>query len=250
MYTLRLILLALGGLFTLAACFMVIGVTWTIYEEGETPTGDDLLGILLVEAMLVSLTVGFFYLARLIARKQTALELAAQASYVPVELPCPQCDSLRMFQGPEEMSWRFRMSYTARCLDCGHRFSVPFETWRWLPLPESGDAYETRRDKQHLMRRIQMTMGQTVFVLLGLIGFMVTCFLLGGFNDADGAFEAYRRPQFALLPLVLYGLWWLGRRLFPPKRTGDEYCARCGYDVHGCAETHCPHCSTPFQRAD
>ncbi len=124
---------------------------------------------------------------------------------------CPQCGCGNLVQGPEEKGWFFRTSYVARCLGCGHRLEVSREEWRTLPLPEVGDAFETWDDKMHLTRRAPMSAGQIVLVLLGIVGFFVVAFLVPDEGDVDLALIAF-------MPVV-FGCWWLGRLLFPPKRT-------------------------------
>ncbi|MCH9034775.1 MAG: hypothetical protein IID42_09760, partial [Planctomycetes bacterium] len=145
-------------------------------------------------------------------------------------------------QGPEENNLLFRKSYVARCLACGHRHNVSFQGWRRLPLPESGDAHETWSDKKHLMQRAAMTAGQTVFVLLGLIGMFVAIFLLVDVDDKDRTFTEFDALLLVCPFPVLYGLWWVGRLLFPPERVGDKRCAKCGYDLTDNDSGACPEC--------
>jgi hypothetical protein len=210
---LRLLLIALGGLLTIAACGALVGMIASASREDGLSTATDWLGLVLVEAVLVSFAVGLFYLAHRIARWQEAREQAAVRSEVVAELLCPQCDSSRFVQGPEKPGFLFGRSYVARCLECGHRLEVSREGWRRLPLPEIGEAYETWADKKHLMRRLPMTAGQLVFVLLGLVGWLVIVVFLV-LDDDDLALAA---PAL----LIVFGCWWLGRLLFPAKRSSE-----------------------------
>jgi len=236
----RVILIALGCLFAMAACFVGVGIVVALYKERDSLTGGEVLQSLLFEAMFALPAVGFFYLARLAERRQEAIERESRLLNPPVEIFCPECDSDQVVQGPEKRSLSARRTYVARCLACGHRLSVSFQDWRWLPLPEGGDAFETSDDRNHLMRRTPMTTGQAVFVFVGLVGTFVVLFLV--VDDVDGAFtgNGVLFPVFS--GFVLYGLWRTGRFLFPPKPTVDRVCSTCGRDSRSRGTGVCPEC--------
>ncbi len=208
MNALRLLLIALGCLFAIAAFGALIGFIDSAREDDSLPTAGAWLGAVLLEILLVSIAVGLFYFAKRMVRDRHAREHAAMQSEVPVVLFCPQCDSSELVQGPENVDWLVRKSYTARCVACGYRPKVSREEWQHLPLPEGGEPYETWDDRKHLIRRSPMTAGQTVVVLMGMVGIFVVLFVIDDFDlDLLGV---------TFLPVV-FGCWWLGRVFFRPK---------------------------------
>ena len=134
--------------------------------------------------------------------------------------------------------WLFRRGGVARCLACGYRREVSVQEWRRLPLPDGGDAYETWKDKQHVMGRSPMSAGQAVFVISGLVGAFVIIF---GLFDIDDV-ENYEILFYPIAPVVMYGIWSAGRWLFPHKKIGNECCANCGHDLAGNEACACPPC--------
>jgi len=216
--TLRVVLIAVACLFAIATCFVGVGIVVALYQEADSLTGGELLVTLLIGALFVLSTVGLFYLVRLVARKQRAIERKTRSLNAPVDTLCPNCDSDQIVQGPETSYLLARRTYVARCLVCGHRLNVSFQDWRWLPLPDGGDAFETWNDKKHLMRRSPMTTGQAVFVFVGLVGIFVAPFLFFDIDDVYGQSTKNNLLLHALSGVVLFGLWRTGRFLFPPKR--------------------------------
>lgn len=87
-----------------------------------------------------------------------------------------------------------------------------------------------------------MTVGQTVIVLLGLIGTIVVILLPIDVYDVEKALSVYGEIIAVVSLPVLYGLWWLGRVLFPPKRTAHGRCAKCGYHLTSTEAGMCPEC--------
>jgi transcription elongation factor Elf1 len=246
--TLRVFLLAFGGLFAIAACFGLAGLITAIFEGRASPSRGNPLWILIVPTMLTLTATGFFWLARLIGRRVEARQRAESLSFASADFPCPQCDGVRVVQGPEEEHVFSRTTCLARCLDCGHRFDVSRQEWRVLPLPESGDAYETWDDKQHIMRRTPMTTGQTVFVLLGLVVFFVVGVVLFDIGDLERWGTAGELVVAAFFLPIIYGLWWAGRSLFPPERIDENRCTHCDYDLTGNESGVCPECGVETGR--
>jgi hypothetical protein len=206
----RLLLIALGSLFVLAACGGLIGAI-DAAREREAGSLGLWLSVFLVEVVLVSIGVVLIRLAGRVARRQRQRDAAPQSD-VPAGLVCPRCESRSLAQGSESTDLLFRKSYEARCLKCGERVEVSAEEWRQLPIPEMGDAFETPADRQHLIRRLPMTTGQTVFVLLGLLAWVAIFIALG--RDKYGL----SAPAFVLV----LGSWWLGRLLFRPRGSSES----------------------------
>ena len=213
MNALRIALLAIGGLFAVAAAGAVCGIIASL-SKGEGPsTAVDWLGVILVEVVLLLIAAGLFRAARAIGRRPGLLGDASAHADDSEALLCPECCADSFVQGHIKSGLLFGRTYIARCRSCAHRAEVSRAEWLQLPLPEDGDALETWDDKRHRTGRLPMTPVQILFVLAGLIGFFAVVFL--AFDNVDTTMLSWA------VAIVAGGCWWLGRLASRSKRSRE-----------------------------
>jgi len=236
-----LIFIAFAVILGAAAVLFTYGfISWIVQD---TPSAGELLAALTVLLGIYGSCAFLFLLARRRARRDAQRFAAMQAEDIRrqrIALFCPKCKDTEVVHGFVFSIWSpHRGKPAARCLSCGHRWSVDPWTWHQLPSAQVGDPFENYYDRARQMRCEPMTAGHLVMCMVGVVvGSVVTVVVsvVAGLPSAG-----------APAPLLgVYAGWRAGRRWFPPQRRPGLRCVVCGYRLQGLPEPRCPECGSVF----